>query len=1440
MSGERALRQLQKAKEKLQRGGGGGGVEEAALCNQLGELLASHGRYAEALEEHRRELRLLEAAGDGLGCAVAHRKIGERLAELGSYQAALEHQRRHLELARALGDAAEQQRAWATIGRTHMFVEEGEEVTAALREAEGAFRTSLAIVEEKLEGLVLCQSRGVGTRDWGLLLGFPEPIWAPAGGVPVVVGGSPGDGGGTPILHCAMGPCPCPAPGRSGATLEPWCWLWGLLLGAPRTHLGTGWGVLAVAVGGTPNPSRCGGAKAVSRRGAVPRRELAAMRTRLYLNLGLVYDSLRDAGRRGRYLQRSVFVAERARLDEDLQRAYFNLGAIHLRQGQHPQALRCLQRARDCARRMQDKALESECCSSTAQVQLSLGDFAAAKRSLRTAYALGSRQPHQRHLVRCNLRYATKVTRLQEALEEAAGEPAAAMALCERLGDVFSRHGDFRRALEHYQRQLSYAEALGRPAPELAAIHVSLATTFGDLQEPARAEHHYRQELALHRGDALEEGRTWLSIALAKEEAGEPRAELEACLGTALERGGGGGRAAAAASGPAAPPRAAAAGRQRRGRRHHGEAAGPAGGEEEEEEEEEEQEGSEAPEEESDLELSESEGEDDELDGYTKSVPGRRRICKWNRRNDRGETPLHRACIEGDLRRVQLYLKQGHPLNPRDYCGWTPLHEACNHGHLEIVRLLLDRGAAVDDAGGPGCEGITPLHDALGCGHFEVAELLVQRGASLAARNAKGLTPLGTLEEWIGLYGKELDQETWQRCRATERLLKETAAAGGAPAAPRDSQLFDAELSEPLIAGGEDAAGAQAEPGDPDTSPPGHVPAAARGKRPRGAEAAAPDPAAPAGGQAEYEAAIRGLGSARSLPVPVPVPVPTASPRPALIPAEEYVEDWLEDDLAAAAARGARKRSRREPGDGAGEPGAARRRQNRPVGRAAPGRGRERPESPGSPARAAEGSAEAGGEEAQVRGWGWGWGWRGPPGVLRLLPSPSRPPGPALPPPIRVRVRVQDNVFLIPVPQSDGRAVGWLAAQAAERYYQACGLLPRLTLTKEGALLAPQDLVGDVLQSNEEVLAEVQCWDLPPLAERYRKACRSLALEPQPLLLKATELQEQSPAFSAGGLAPRPPQLPPLLRALKLQAPLRQLRLGGCGLADGHGAELSAALSTLPGLVLLDLSGNRLGARGLQHLAEPGVAFQSLEELDLSLNPLGDAGCRPLALLLRACPALTALRLRACGFADGFSRHCRLGLSDALAGASQLRALALSCNALGAAGLEPLLRSLPAGTLGHLDIGSVGGPDPRPLAAAVGSFLERGGCALAHLALPGNGLDDAAVAEVARRLPACPSLVSLDLSANPGISAVGLRTLLSALGERSQGLRYLSLAGCSVEGPLDGTTWARAAAGVRDLRLCGRGVSRRDQRDAGQAWRGPPGTGLCAVARHRKLFCTSL
>nr|XP_032637795.1 tonsoku-like protein isoform X1 [Chelonoidis abingdonii] len=1373
-SGPGRSAQLQKAKDKAQRSGSL--KEEAAICNQLGEILARHGRYREALEEHRQELRLLESVEDVLGCAVAHRKIGERLAELENYEAALKHQHQHLELARTLSDHTEQQRAWATIGRTYMFVAESGQAGEALREAEQAFMKSLAILEEKLEG-------------------------------------------------------------------------------------------------------------------TVPQRELSEMRARLYLNLGLVYDSMKDQAKCSCYIKKSIFISEQTRLYEDVYRAYFNLGNIHLREGQHSKAMRCLERARDCAHTMKEKCLESECCASIAQVLLSLGDFVAARRSLKKAYVLGSQQPQQRESIRRSLQYALKVSRLQEALEEKApGDPQAALGLCEQLGDLFSKHGDYRRAVESYQRQLRYAESLRRPEQELAVIHVSLAATYGDLKEHGRAVQHYQAELALRHGNPLEEGKTWLNIALAREEAGEDYEALEPCFRSALQ-----------CADQAGEPRL-----QRQILQHlHPvqqkwgcpeapntlarlqslcRSQGWSGARDSDEEEL----GDSEPLEESDLELSESDGEEDDLDGYNKSVPGRRRITKWNRRNDRGETPLHRACIDGNLRRVQIFLEQGHPLNPRDYCGWTPLHEACNHGHLEIVRLLLERGASIDDPGGLGCEGITPLHDALNCGHFEVAELLLQRGASAVLRNAKGLSPLETLQEWVRMYGKDLDQETRQRCRAMEWLLKE-AVAGRAPEAappPRDtlpSQLFDAELSEPLTLR-PSALATQPQSGGPSKKPPAPCQHGGKGSERRAEQEDCMTPLRPVkkrqrllgqrmlgedcrtpgflvqeepelpthgGGQAEYEAAIRSVGSAQSYLGTEPV-LSEAPARPALIPADEYVgDDWLEDDLGAS--HEPRKRGRRaqkesgsdsadttgpESDGGAPHPVSPPRRRARQsrltqiVDRTVLGRSRGgctlgAPETAASP-RPTDSSRANG-----LRGSG----------ESPQLPSLSA--APARPPPIRVRVQVQDNVFLIPVPHSSGEShpVAWLAEQAAQRHYQTCGLLPRLTLKKEGALLAPQDLIVDVLQSNEEVLAEVQSWDLPPLADRYRKACLSLAVGEHRLLLKIMELQESGPWFSACGLALRQPHLAPLLRALKLQTCIRQLRLAGNGLADGLATELRATLGTMPGLTLLDLSANQLGAEGLHTLATglpAQTAFQSLEELDLSLNPLGDNSSQALACLVQACPVLTTLRLQACGFTGAFLQHHRLLLANSLKGAVHLKTLALSHNALGSTGLELLLRSLPCATLSRLEIGSVAARLEEPLVDPVVRYLTQEGCALTHLTVSGNRLSDEAVAELARCLLVCPALVSLDLSANLGITVVGLRMLLSALRERNQGLRYLSLAGCSVRSPLDSTTWAWVSADVRELRLCSRQLNRSDQQGVGESWCGPAGTSLCTVTRHHKLFCKSV
>lgn len=110
---------------------------------------------------------------------------------------------------------------------------------------------------------------------------------------------------------------------------------------------------------------------------------------------------------------------------------------------------------------------------------------------------------------------------------------------------------------------------------------------------------------------------------------------------------------------------------------------------------------------------------------------------------------------------------------------------------------------------------------------------------------SQGYTALDTLQKWQRTYSRELDQEARQACISTERLLRKALAEGGeavaasrpfslsllsslyfhifvtvsaapAPVTPfdalQDSQLFDAENSEPLSASGGDGTSSQAWP----------------------------------------------------------------------------------------------------------------------------------------------------------------------------------------------------------------------------------------------------------------------------------------------------------------------------------------------------------------------------------------------------------------------------------------------------------------------------------------------------------------------------------------------------------------------------------------------------------------------------------------------------
>lgn len=128
------------------------------------------------------------------------------------------------------------------------------------------------------------------------------------------------------------------------------------------------------------------------------------------------------------------------------------------------------------------------------------------------------------------------------------------------------------------------------------------------------------------------------------------------------------------------------------------------------------------------------------------------------KKNAKGETRLHEACISGNYQVAKMLIDQGHALNVRDNAGWLPLHEAAIHGFRDVVELLLDNGAqsSINDKGGTSCEGITPLFDSASNGNLSVVQLLLDRGAKATVRTDFNETPLDALIRWYNEFGRKL------------------------------------------------------------------------------------------------------------------------------------------------------------------------------------------------------------------------------------------------------------------------------------------------------------------------------------------------------------------------------------------------------------------------------------------------------------------------------------------------------------------------------------------------------------------------------------------------------------------------------------------------------------------------------------------------------------
>ena len=114
--------------------------------------------------------------------------------------------------------------------------------------------------------------------------------------------------------------------------------------------------------------------------------------------------------------------------------------------------------------------------------------------------------------------------------------------------------------------------------------------------------------------------------------------------------------------------------------------------------------------------------------------------------------------------------------------------------------------------------------------------------------------------------------------------------------------------------------------------------------------------------------------------------------------------------------------------------------------------------------------------------------------TLPSIPPPSHYALP--PPPLRIKVRIENSTYLIPCPhQVDNEKdtpINWLITQATERYFSQKGKRPILSLTTvDGASLCPADPIAHVLGQGDEVVGVVEEFFSPPLVERYQMACRT-------------------------------------------------------------------------------------------------------------------------------------------------------------------------------------------------------------------------------------------------------------------------------------------------------------------------------------------------------------
>ncbi|XP_045495806.1 tonsoku-like protein [Colias croceus] len=494
--------------------------------------------------------------------------------------------------------------------------------------------------------------------------------------------------------------------------------------------------------------------------GKINKSELMDMRARLLLNIGVVQEHLGHLDKAIDCINKAITICSNQDLYEVLHNCYTTQALMYSnKMKDYARALSCLNKALEVGSRLDDKVLKTcETLSSKADILCKMSDYQSAKQVLYKAWKLKTPDEEERENIEANLRVVAAMCYTEDLIISTdPSDHSSFKKLYEKLGDGACHLKNYAGAVEYYLKMLDHAELAGDCGKTLIPIYVSLYQTYKDMACYNEALQYYYKEYELIKDIPKEAFTTLYNIAEVSYLAKKPYDQVEkACLN------------------------ARDAAREWNKRKYeirilknllkYQEEYGEIDKTEDTKSElralgcdsldnldvsEDEMSSAGGDEDTTHIgddicleDLTDLSDTNEEDVTETKRETRRRGKGYTIKKNMKGETQLHVACISGNKLLVERLIAKGHPVNIRDNAGWLPLHEACIHGHTDVADILISNGANVNDRGGSNCDGITPLYDAASNGHLEVVQLLLERGAIPTLKTDFGETPLQVLQKW--------------------------------------------------------------------------------------------------------------------------------------------------------------------------------------------------------------------------------------------------------------------------------------------------------------------------------------------------------------------------------------------------------------------------------------------------------------------------------------------------------------------------------------------------------------------------------------------------------------------------------------------------------------------------------------------------------------------